>query len=87
MSTAQYDRWIEWQERAACAGDMGSLFYPPMHQERKAARVARERRAKAICAKCVVRTECLGHALRVGERYGIWGGLTDQERKNLATIS
>ncbi len=86
MSTLRQDRWADWQEFAACAGDQGALFYPPLQQERKAVRLARERQAKAICQTCTVREECLDHALHVGERYGIWGGLTDQERRNVTVI-
>lgn len=75
----------EWRADAACAGEMGATFYPPMRPEKKSVRVAREQRAKAVCAKCMVRTQCLEHALRSNERYGIWGGLTDNERRHLAT--
>ena len=69
-----------WQESAACAGDMGAAFYPPVRLERKAIRVSRENRAKAVCATCPVRTECLEHATTHDERYGIWGGMTNRER-------
>ena len=54
-----------------------------MHTERKHERLARERRAKAVCASCPVRVECLEHAIAVDERYGIWGGLTQDERRLL----
>ena len=74
-----------WQADAACQGEGGSVFYPPMRPERKAARLAREQRAKAVCATCVVRTECLEQALAFNERHGIWGGLTDAERRSLRT--
>jgi WhiB family redox-sensing transcriptional regulator len=37
-------------------------------------------RAKAVCESCPVRAECLNHAVRAGERYGVWGGLTSDER-------
>ncbi|WP_424344539.1 WhiB family transcriptional regulator [Ilumatobacter sp.] len=71
----------DWQSSAACAGEMGSVFYPPLRPERKAARASRERRAKAVCASCPVRVACLEQAVRRNERYGIWGGLTDKERR------
>jgi WhiB family redox-sensing transcriptional regulator len=45
--------------------------------------LARERRAKQVCASCGVQAACLEQALDNGERYGIWGGLTDLERKHL----
>jgi WhiB family redox-sensing transcriptional regulator len=37
-------------------------------------------RAKTVCELCPVRADCLDHAIRVGERYGVWGGLTSDER-------
>jgi len=39
--------------------------------------------ARAICARCPVRAECLDHALRTNEQYGIWGGTNVQERRAL----
>lgn len=72
-----------WQLRAACRGPESALFFPPTHAERRDERDARESRAKAICAVCPVRQECLDHALRVGEQHGIWGGLTESERRVL----
>jgi WhiB family redox-sensing transcriptional regulator len=57
------------------------LFFPPTFGERRDEREMRETRAKAICAECAVRTECLEFALRVREPHGIWGGLTESERR------
>ena len=70
----------EWHDSASCRGDAGRDFYPPFGGERKRERVAREQRAKAVCASCAVRTQCLEHAIASGERYGVWGGLTFDER-------
>ena len=72
-----------WQDRAACRGPQAVAFFPPSHPERKDARVARETRAKAICAICDVRAECLDYALDIHEVHGIWGGLTEAERHQL----
>ena len=41
---------------------------------------ARESAAKKICTACPVKTECLEHALAVPENFGVWGGLTQEER-------
>jgi WhiB family transcriptional regulator, redox-sensing transcriptional regulator len=71
---------IDWQRAALCRGDAGRDFYPPFTGERKRERKAREVRAKAVCASCPVRLECLEHAIACGERYGVWGGLTSDER-------
>jgi WhiB family redox-sensing transcriptional regulator len=74
----------DWQARAACRGQPAAVFFAPAHFERKEARAARERQAKAICAKCEVRSECLAYALRIREPHGIWGGLNESERRALA---
>jgi WhiB family redox-sensing transcriptional regulator len=58
-----------------------------MHAERKHERLARERRAKAVCAACPVREQCLAHAVAYDERYGIWGGLNQDERRHLRRIA
>ena len=75
---------VTWQQTGACrSGVAAEDFYPPMHTERKHERLARERRAKSVCASCPVRDECLEHAIDVDERYGIWGGLNQDERRLL----
>ena len=57
------------------------------HQERptesKEEKHVREHRAKAICAICPVRIECLEYAVRTHESHGIWGGLNELERRLL----
>ncbi|MEY9854770.1 WhiB family redox-sensing transcriptional regulator [Catenulispora sp. GAS73] len=68
-----------WQERAACRTTDQGLFFEPEH-ERQDVRDRRTRAAKAVCATCPVRRECLLYALSTPERYGIWGGLTAKER-------
>jgi WhiB family redox-sensing transcriptional regulator len=73
----------QWQNAAICRGDVGRDFYPPFGGERKRDRIAREHRAKVICASCPVRRQCLEHAVASGERYGVWGGLTFDERVTL----
>ena len=75
---------VMWRDSGACRRDgAGTDFYPPMHGERKHERLARERRAKQVCASCPVRAECLEHAITLDERYGVWGGLTQDERRHL----
>ena len=70
-----------WQWRAACRGEDTGLFFPPSHFELKDEKLTRERRAKAICAVCPVRPECLEYAVRTKESHGIWGGLKELERR------
>jgi WhiB family redox-sensing transcriptional regulator len=71
----------QWQVRAACRGPQAVMFFPPAHFERKDEKLDRERRAKAICATCSVRRDCLDYALRIREPHGIWGGLNELERR------
>ena len=72
------DFW-DWQLQAVCRGMDSEVFFHPEGQ-RGAARTDREQRAKAICATCPVMQQCRDHALAVREPYGVWGGLTEDER-------
>ena len=72
-----------WHLQAMCRGPESELFFPPSWPERREERDEREARAKAICTQCAVRAECLDFALRVREPHGIWGGLTESERRRL----
>ena len=72
----------EWQARAACKSPHAAgIFFPPSTFERKDEKEERESRAKAICAECSVRKECLDYALEIRELHGIWGGTNELERK------
>ena len=72
-----------WQGRAACRGPIAKVFFPPSAPESRTARETRESRAKAICRTCDVRRECLAYALEIAEPHGIWGGLSEVERRAL----
>ncbi|MEZ5223637.1 MAG: WhiB family transcriptional regulator [Ilumatobacteraceae bacterium] len=74
---------MAWQRAAACRGDHAPLFFPPAQFERKDLRVARERKAKAICRHCTVTDACLAYALEFREPHGVWGGLNETERREL----
>ena len=65
-----------WQDEAACKTLPLEVFFPPAEQEAEA--------AKTICSACTVREPCLEAALAAGERFGIWGGLTSEERQSIA---
>lgn len=69
----------DWQLLGACRDHNTELFYHP-EGERGRARMERERKAKAICNSCPVLAACRSHALAVAEPFGIWGGMTEQER-------
>jgi WhiB family transcriptional regulator, redox-sensing transcriptional regulator len=65
----------EWQERALCAQTDPEAFFPE--------KGGSTREAKRICSGCEVRAECLEYALAHDERFGIWGGLSERERRRL----
>lgn len=72
------ENW-EWQLEAACRGlDLNAFFHPPGERSRRRERRIRE--AKQVCAGCPVVQQCLQHALGAQEPYGIWGGLSEEER-------
>lgn len=73
------DLW-DWQLRGLCRGKDSSLFFHP-EGERGAARSSRETAAKEICLNCPVQKLCAEHALKVREPYGVWGGMTEEERE------
>jgi WhiB family redox-sensing transcriptional regulator len=72
------ERW-DWQLLAACRGMESSLFFAP-DGERSRARTRRIRAAKDVCATCPALNACRDYALDAGETFGIWGGLTEDER-------
>jgi WhiB family transcriptional regulator, redox-sensing transcriptional regulator len=64
-----------WQDRAACFGIDPDVFFPTSEEEAGP--------ALAYCGACGIREMCLAWALKNGERYGVWGGLTEQQRRRL----
>jgi WhiB family transcriptional regulator, redox-sensing transcriptional regulator len=77
------EHW-EWQQHAACSGLGTEKFFHP-DGERGKRRAGRERAALAVCGRCPVRADCAGHALRVKEPYGVWGGLSESDREEILT--
>lgn len=75
------DLWM-WQYEGACRSAEPSVFFHP-EGERGNARRRRDEAAKAVCAGCPVLAECREHALAVREPYGVWGGLTEEERNEV----
>ena len=65
----------DWQDRALCAQTDPEAFFPE--------KGGSTREAKRICGSCEVRSECLDYALQNDERFGIWGGLSERERRRL----
>jgi len=83
MTNSAPDDTPAWQFRAACRGEDSALFFAPGYFERKEEKDRREARARAICARCPVRVDCLEYALRIREPPGVWGGLNEQQRRAL----
>lgn len=66
---------MTWREEAACLNLPVDPFFPEQGQSAAP--------AKKICATCPVRNECLDYAMTTGQEYGVWGGLTEDERHEL----
>ena len=73
------EHW-EWQLQGACRGSDAAVFFHP-EGERGPRKLAREAAAKAVCAECPVIAACAAHALATREPYGVWGGLSEDERE------
>ena len=69
------DGELAWQEEALCAQTDPEAFFPE--------KGGSTREAKRICVGCDVKAECLEYALASDERFGIWGGLSERERRRL----
>ena len=65
----------DWKSKANCMGVDPDLFFPE--------RGMSTREAKEVCRGCVVREDCLEYALANGEKFGIWGGLSERERRRI----
>ncbi len=70
---------LPWATEAKCLEAEPETFFPE--------KGGSTREAKRICATCPVRTECLDYALANDERFGIWGGMSERERRKLKRIA
>jgi WhiB family redox-sensing transcriptional regulator len=70
---------MSWQERALCAQTDPESFFPE--------KGGSTREAKRICISCDVKDDCLEYALANDERFGIWGGLSERERRRLKRLA
>lgn len=69
-----------WHRQALCGGVDTAVFFPA-DEEWSPVRDRRERVAKAICAACPVRQPCAVYALAHRELHGVWGGLSEADRR------
>lgn len=65
-----------WRDEALCAETDPEAFFPE--------KGGSTREAKEVCADCSVQIECLEYALANDERFGVWGGLSERQRRRLA---
>lgn len=75
LGEAEDEGALSWQDRALCAQTDPEAFFPE--------KGGSTREAKRVCTSCEVRAECLEYALEHDERFGIWGGLSERERRKL----
>lgn len=73
-----HDEW-EWQYQGACKSMDTEMFFLD-DRMRGSEKTKRERKAVEICNRCPVIQQCLNHALKVPEIYGVWGGTTADQR-------
>ena len=66
-----------WRNAGLCKGSDPLVFYPPSEDDSLADE------AKTICGMCAVRQTCLEFALTTREKHGVWGGLTERERRRV----
>jgi WhiB family transcriptional regulator, redox-sensing transcriptional regulator len=66
---------LDWQDDALCAQTDPEAFAPDKGGSTRA--------AKSVCVSCTVKTQCLEYALANNERFGVWGGLSERERRAL----
>ena len=72
------DAWA-WQDQGNCVGKDTEMFFLDVNL-RGPSKAKQEREAKAVCKGCPVIAKCLNHALTVPEVYGVWGGMSADER-------
>jgi WhiB family transcriptional regulator, redox-sensing transcriptional regulator len=72
------DRKLGWLDLGACRDEDPDLFFPIASAGPGLAQVAA---AKVVCARCAVRQTCLRFALEASQDYGVWGGLSEEERR------
>ena len=71
---------MDWRHRAACRDEDPELFFPVGNSGPALLQIAE---AKAVCERCPVVSECLTWALETGQDAGVWGGMSEDERRSL----
>jgi WhiB family redox-sensing transcriptional regulator len=76
-----HEQW-EWQHEGACVGESTEEFFLD-YNLRGVAKRKKEIKAISICNSCPVKMQCLEHALNTPEVYGVWGGMTEEQRNTI----
>ena len=71
---------MDWRDRAACRDEDPELFFPIGNTGPALVQIDE---AKAVCRRCEVQAPCLAFALETGQDAGVWGGLSEDERRTL----
>jgi WhiB family redox-sensing transcriptional regulator len=71
---------MDWVHRARCRDEDPELFFPVGTTGPAASQISA---AKAVCLRCSVKTACLEWAMATGQDAGVWGGLSEEERRAL----
>lgn len=69
---------MDWRHEAACLDEDPELFFPIGNSGPALLQIEE---AKKVCARCTVREPCLEWALGAGQDHGVWGGLSEDERR------
>jgi WhiB family redox-sensing transcriptional regulator len=71
---------MDWRHKAACLSENPELFFPVGNTGPALQQIEE---AKRVCTRCVVRDECLQWAIENGQDHGVWGGMSDDERRSM----
>jgi len=74
---------MSWYAYAACHGQDPELFFPVGHARRARQQLAA---AKRVCARCPVQSLCLEWAVLAGIQHGVWGGMSEEDRRSIRSI-
>ena len=74
---------MDWRHRASCRDEPDDLFFPVGNSGPALLQIAE---AKSVCRHCPVVTSCLKWALETGQEFGVWGGMSEDERRALKQI-
>ncbi|MDR2975355.1 MAG: WhiB family transcriptional regulator [Propionibacteriaceae bacterium] len=71
---------MDWRHQAACLTEDPELFFPVGNTGPALLQIEE---AKKVCTRCVVREQCLHWALEAGQDHGVWGGMSEDERRSM----